>query len=430
MDSESSTSDVPEKKPQTRRLSSSEDLEELMQIVGIKSKLALITAFALFFIIFVWSVLGSIPIKVTGNGISLTEQGPYIVSSQIQGMVTNVCVHPGESIEAGTLLVRMQNLTLALDSQLKEAEITRAENSLLLFTIQVETEDAARKNSILQQISAANLAVQSAQGKLPFLEKDLEAKQRLQQQGILAQRDVEEAKNALNQAKLDIKSNTAQIASLQAQYSQIYRQDEIDAKKKAIKALQADLSRLQLQDKFLNVYSDKSGKILELLVSAGDRVDPGSVITTLELPLGKGQHLQYIACFGAQHGESLDVNLKAEIQVSGVDSKEYGYLIGKIKYITPYPVTTQEIIGEVKNKEIAQFLLDDEKLVYLATISLELDQTTPSGYKWSTKQGPPWPLDAGTTGQVLAIVDEKPPILYILPEEVSPFFFRHLRPAP
>ncbi len=428
METESS-SPIASDSEKLKKLSSSEDLDELMQIVGIKSKLALVTAFALIFITLVWSVLGSIPVKVTGNGISLTERGPYILSSQIQGIVTNVCVLPGQTIETGTLLVRLQNVSLALDIQLKQGEILQSENELLLFTIRSEKEDAARKNTVLQQISAAQLALKSAESKLPFLEKDLESKKRLQASGIIAPKDVEEAKNALQQAQLDIKSNAALVASLQAQFSQSYRQDEIGAKQNQIDSLKGELARLELQDKFLDIYADRAGKILELLVSAGDRVDPGSVIASLELPLVVGEHLQFIAAFGAQYGESLDVNLKAEIQVSGIDPKEYGYLVGTIKYVTPYPVTTQEITAEVKNKEIADYLKGEDKLVYLAVIRLEEDPRTPSGYQWSTRQGPPWQIDAGTTGRVLALVEEKPPILYILPPEVAPYIYRHLKAA-
>ncbi len=425
MDTENLTSEAPESS-KLKRVSSPEELEELMQIAGTKSIVALFSAFAIIFIALVWSFMGAIPIKVIGNGIVLSEEALYLVTSSIQGTVVKVYVTPGQRVGEGTLLARLRNTTLALDIVIKKQSIATSESDLNLFKIRVESEDAARKNSLQKQIDAAQLAVKSAESKLPFLEKDLASKIRLQQIGILAPKDVEEARNALQQAHLDIESNTAQIATLQAQYAQAYRQDEILAKEDDIATLYDELKRLELQDTFLDIKAGSAGKIIEILVTSGDRVETGAEIASIEPPLKKGQLLQCIACFGAQYGESLDVNLRTEIEVAGIDPKEYGYLIGTTKFVSPYPVTNQEIIAEVKNAAVADYLKDDNKLVYIANISLDQDPTTVSGYRWSTEKGPPWLLDAGTTGRVLTITQEKPPILYLLPEKIAPFFFRHL----
>ncbi len=408
------------------RLTSAEDLEELMQIVTSKSWLTLSTSFAIIFIALVWSFFGTIPIKVKGSGISLTQEGPYVITTSIAGTVNRVYATAGQLVGEGTLIARLQNASLALDIQLKKEQIQVSENDLQAYNVRIESEDAARKSSIQKQIEATQLAMKSAQSKIPFLEKDLASKIRLEQIGILAPRDVENARNALQQAHLDIESNMAQVSSLQAQFSKSYAQDEINAKKAVIDAQKDELARLELQDKFLNVYAGKTGKVLEIVVSAGDHVDSGMEIASLELPLQKGQLLQYVACYGAEFGESLDVNLKTEIEVSGVDPKEYGYLLGTTQFITPYPVTSQELMAQVKNKDIVDFLKDDNKLVYLAIIRLDQDPHTQSGYRWSTGQGPPWLLDSGTTGTVLTITDEKPPIMYILPDKIAPYIFRHL----
>lgn len=361
------------KKDRDRKLTSSEDLEELMQIVGTKSWWALITTLTIILIAIIWSFLGSIPIKVAGNGISLTEEGPYVVSSQIRGVVTKVHVYPGQEVEKDSLLVQLQNASLALDIQLKKDQILQAENDLNLFKSKVE-----------------------------------------------------KAQEELAQPHQDIAPSPSRIEELKAQKALAYHEDERATKQAALNNTKAELARLELQSQFLKVYAGKKGKVLEVLVSPGDVLNPDTEIASIELPLEKDQHLQFIACFGAQYGESLDVNLKSEIEVSGIDPKEYGYLLGTTKFITPYPVTNEALVAKVRNKAIADYLKSENPLVYLAVISLDLDPSTPSGYRWSSGKGPPWQLDAGTTGRVLIVTEEKPPILYVLPEDVAPFLYREL----
>ena len=46
---------------------------------------------------------------------------------------------------------------------------------------------------------------------------------------------------------------------------------------------------------------------------------------------------------------------------------------------------------------------------------LELDSTTPSGYKWSSSKGPHLKISSGTTTVVRVKVEERAPITFVLP---------------
>jgi HlyD family secretion protein len=422
----SERSSTPSEREKLEKLVSSETLDQLMQVVGSKGWIALWCCFTIIIISIFWGILGSIPVKITGNGISMTEAGPGIVVSQIEGTVVDVCTNSGRFIEKGDLIARLQNPILALNIEIQKELIVNKENSLSELTTRIETERQARRNTLLKEMETAQLALKTAQNNIPFLEHDLAAKQRLEKNGIIPLAQVEEAKGKLQQTRIDIENNNASITRIKEELARSYRLEEIKAKMGEIKEAKDELSRLMLQYSYLEIRAGTSGKVLEVVVAPGDRIMPGSEVASIETPLSKGEHLRYYATFPAQYGDLLDTGLPVEIEVSGVDPKLYGYLLGTMRFVSPYPVTQEEIVSDVRNKDIAVFLRGSSQLVYSAVIALKVDPSTKSGYKWSTGRGPSWELSSGTIGKVMTITERKPPIVYILPVEFSPFFYRLL----
>lgn len=405
------------------KLISSESLDQLLQVVSSKSWLSLLCCLGIIVISLIWSFIGSIPVSVMGTGISMTSQGPYIVTSQTQGTINEVCVNVGQMVNDGDLIATISNAVLDLDIRARRDEVNAKIDDLSTFIKRIAEEDVARKTALKKEIDTNEFAMQTTESKLPFLRKDLQAKKRLLALGVVAPKDVEQANSSLSSAQIQIESYRATLEALNADYAKSYRVDEIEFKKQALLSSINDLNRLLLQSTYLHVFAERTGKILEIDVASGDRVVPGTEIASIEIPIKKGEHLHYYACFSAEYGDLLDVDLPVKIEVSGVDSKLYGYLLGKTKFVSPYPVTTADIQSDVRNAEIVTYLKGHNQLVYSAIIELTLDPKTQSGYKWTSAEGPPWELSSGTIGKIQTVVERKPPIVYFLPVEVAPSFY-------
>ncbi len=421
-----SPSSVPSEREKLEKLVASDALDLLLQVIGSKAWIVLWCCFSLLIIGISWSLLGAIPVKVQGTGISMTESGPFIVVAQIEGTVINTCVSSGEFVEKGDLLVELENPGLAFDIEHKKSSLVSKEADLQALMQRIEAEKAARNATIIKEIETTVFSLKTAESNIAFLQKDLESKQRLEKMGIIPQHTVEDAKNKLEQTKIDIESYRATMVRLKADLSKSYRVEELQAKISEVGGTRTDLARMTFESQNLEVRAGRSGKVLELVVANGDRIVPGMEIASVEVPITKGEHLRYYACFPAQYGDLLDVDLPVEIAVSGVDPKQYGFLLGKTKFVSPYPVTSQELKSDVRNAEIAQFLRGGDEVVYSAIIELQVDPTTKSGYAWSSKSGPPWQLSSGTIGTIQTIVDRKPPIIYILPVDFSPTLYKLL----
>ncbi|MBD2463073.1 hypothetical protein H6G89_18720 [Oscillatoria sp. FACHB-1407] len=137
------------------RLSSPEQLDQLMQVVNAKSWLSLATLGSLMFLALLWSVLGRIPIAVTGRGILVYS------SNSASELVALTYFEPdtGEQIQPGMEVMLVPNGTSAESAN---RFVGRVESVSLSS---VTTLDAAR------QVDAASLD-QEAIAVLVRLERD------------------------------------------------------------------------------------------------------------------------------------------------------------------------------------------------------------------------------------------------------------------
>jgi HlyD family secretion protein len=80
------------------RLSSPEELDQLMQVTTPSGWLALLGLGGLVLVALVWGIFGNVPTKVEGQGILLNTGGVTQVSSVVSGQVRNIYVQEGDFV--------------------------------------------------------------------------------------------------------------------------------------------------------------------------------------------------------------------------------------------------------------------------------------------------------------------------------------------
>lgn len=400
----------------------SKELDKMMVVVDSKGWIILVTSLSLIFLGILWAFLGKIPIQVSGLAMSITKEGQYVVVAQAEGTVIDILVEEGQHVKKGDTLVKIVNPEASLEIQQQKDRIAGMQNSLKNLTAIVAEENRARQDSIRKKIESAEFALANAESKIPYLKKDLESKRKLQGQGIISLPEVEKANSALMQTQNEIESSKATISSLKTDLILEYRTAELRAKKNDIAGAQTTLARMILRSDFLAIKTERGGILIEMLVSRGKQVKAGQLIATIEPPLIKDERMEFYATVNGNYGVLLNIGLPVQIEVAGVDPKQFGYLMGYITYVSPYPVSREEIISYVTNPQVADFIKGGQGAVYGVIVNLIPDASTYSGFKWTSKKGPPVTITTGTLGMINVIVQEKRPIYYILPEEISPYF--------
>ena len=89
------------RKVSLERLSSPEQLDQLIQIVSPKGWIALIGIGCLLLAVCIWGFFGSIPIRVFGQGIIMHKKGIFTITARGEGIIEKWYVDIGDKVSKG-----------------------------------------------------------------------------------------------------------------------------------------------------------------------------------------------------------------------------------------------------------------------------------------------------------------------------------------
>ncbi len=161
----------------------------------------------------------------------------------------------------------------------------------------------------------------------------------------------------------------------------------------------------------VSIKSNYTGKILEVMAQKEGGLKADSAVARVEVT---GQPLRGLILIPLVEGKRLLPGAEVQISPSNVLPQEYGYLLGKVTYVSQYPVTTESLMAELKSRELVGMLASGGPLIR-ADVELESDPRSASGYKWSTSKGPPNPVSNGTLFLASLVVGQQRPISLVLP---------------
>lgn len=90
------------------RLSSPEQLDQLIKVTSPRAWFALIALGCILMSVIAWGFLGSIPTKITGQGILLNNGGVNSVQHHTAGQVIDIRVKLGDMVKKGDILARIE----------------------------------------------------------------------------------------------------------------------------------------------------------------------------------------------------------------------------------------------------------------------------------------------------------------------------------
>lgn len=194
------------------------------------------------------------------------------------------------------------------------------------------------------------------------------------------------------------------------------RQATAASDSKAIAELdEAILLQEQLISERTRIVSPYGGRVLEVGVKKYDRLSAGAAVATLELDGGTQGGLQTIMYIPAQVGKKITPGMEVSINPTSINKEEYGNLLGRVISISEYPATQQSMMNTLGNEAFVRQLSVTGEALLEVRIEMLTDVSTPSGYRWSTKEGPPMKLDSGTPMTGSITLYKQKPITNVLP---------------
>lgn len=99
------------RKTALEKISSPEQLDKALKVTSPLSWLALVGITLIIVVAIVWSIVGTIPVTVTAQGIIAAPTGTNAVYAEGSGKVVSILVHPGMEVHLGDPVLRYQTET-------------------------------------------------------------------------------------------------------------------------------------------------------------------------------------------------------------------------------------------------------------------------------------------------------------------------------
>jgi HlyD family secretion protein len=396
------------------RLSSPEQLDQLLQVTNPRGWLALGALGALLLASLTWAVFGSIPTEAGGEGILLRQGGVTSLVAAEQGQVEEVLVSVGDVIAKGQVVarVRQQELLRQIqDSRDKLADVRAEYNDLLRYAGEQER---LRDRDLAQQRANLEQSIRSLEKEVELAADQVSAQRDLLKDGLVtkqtflaSEQHLNDAKDRLAGARLDLNGLELKRLDSAQQVGQ-----QLETRQAQIRDLELELRERQARlGESARVVSPHDGRVLEVLADRGDVVTPGTPLLNLEVT---SKDLMAVLFIPASAGKRVQPGMRVRISPSTVKREEFGSMLGKVVWAAEFPSTQKGMVRVLGNEALVASLMKEGPPIQV-NVALERDPSTPTGFHWSSSQGPAVKISSGTLAEGSVIVREDRPISLLIP---------------
>lgn len=409
------------------RLSTPEQLDQAMRVVSPAAWLVLVALALMVFGGAAWSIIGTVPEKVTGKGILISPGGVLDVVTSSQGRITRYLVQPGDWVAAGKVVAEAAQPDIENELLVARAEQREGQAQLEKLLDFQQRDIAYQKTFLAQKRQALAQQMTFVQSRLTWLKEREQLESELQAKGLIERQKVVNTKIELNNARQEVErgQNEARQFDLDESTLQITKEKERIEQETRVATLtrrvETLLDKLKRNSELVSPYS---GYIVEFKVNAGEVVESGRALFSMlpqerraEAATGKAKassDLQVKLYVRPEDGKKIRPGMPAQIAPSTVKREEYGFIEGKVLQVAAIPSTEEGIMRALKNRQLVQEL-SGGGAPFEVTVELTLDPTSNNGYKWSSSAGPDSEMNPGTLSEGSITVREIHLISLVIP---------------
>lgn len=397
------------------RLSSPEQLDEAIVITGSGSWAALAGVLLLLATFVGWAFTARIPTRIEGQGILLSAGGQVVDAiSAASGTLAGERFHVGDVVRKGDVLAEIGQPEAAAKLAMAQAQARAAEDALeTLRREQAALASArnangeARKASLESQIAAAE------QRRAAYQQLVIN-QERLAAGGAATANAVQQAREQLASATLDIATARTGLLTLTAEQLAAQSQDQRQLFEQSQKALstKADVEQLDLQlSVFGKVTAPADGTLVEWKAPFGVYTPAGTRVASIA---SGERRLEFMLYVPPAQGKRVSAGMPVHIELGGMEKEQWGTLVGHVVSVSGFPATREGMQAVLQNDTlVSRFSKDGAPFAVI--VALKPDAASPSGYLWAGGTGALSALTAGTTGAARVTIDSRKPVSYLLP---------------
>jgi HlyD family secretion protein len=396
------------------RLSSPEQLDQLLQVTDPKGWLALGALGAVLVSALAWGVWGAIPTESTGEGILLRRGGVSDLVAPGAGQIETVLVSVGDVLEKGQPVARIRQDELQRQIADREARLADLRGDYQERQRYAREQERLRDRDLAQQRDNLDLSIRTLQADIGLLSRRLADQEALLADGLVTQQTVVATQQELNGKREQLESKRLELNGLESKRLESAQQlgQELETRERALRDLELETRELQAKlAENVRIVSSHAGRVLEVLVDRGAVVNPGTPILSLEV---MSEELVAYLFVPASDGKRVQPGMEVRLSPSTVKREEYGSMLGKVTKAAAFPATQRSMLLLLGNEALVAELMKDGPPIQV-DVALEGDPSTPTGYRWSSSRGPDLEISSGTLASGSIIVKEDRPISLVIP---------------
>ena len=365
------------RKVSLERLSSPEQVDQLLKITNPAAWLSLTGVHILLFFVLFWSITAQIPVKIEGKGMLIKSEGVFNIQHSTGGVIKEINIKPDDVIKKGDII----------------AVIDKPD---LLYTI---NENEIKLEKLLTEKEERN---KTKEANKPLFDSYY----KLKEKSIYSIKNNSSIEYEVRMKELMFERN--KMLTNEKQNDKIL-DDLINETGRFISQLKSDFKSAS------NVESPYSGKVIEVMINRGELLLEGKTIASIERSsLRNNKDITAVLYVPLSEGKNIKAGMNAFISPSGVKKEDYGYMTGTVDFVSSYPATFQGMMKVFENEAMVSRLSDDGPVITLK-INLIESENNHTGYKWSSGRVPLIDIMGGTMCSGTVTVAKKRPISFLLP---------------
>ncbi len=368
------------------KLASPERLDVLMRVTSPMGWMALLTISGILLGVIAWGIWGSIPERIDGQGVLLRGGGLTEIRSTGAGSLASLNLKLNDVVRVGQTVG-----TIAATGN--EEEVAVARQRLQSLQNQYTSMTGSSSFAVAQaraQIATLRAELGSLTTELQTVEARLPELRKLRDAGHIPNSRVESVeaqasslRSRINGVKGQISAQETAISNLQSGGAGLLGQIEV-----ARKELERVLAKTQAQE---TVTSTVAGRVIEVKKVVGDVVKAGETIATIE-PVGES--VEVVAFVSADVGKRILEGMPTEVSPTNVKREEYGFMLASVRERSEFAASPDYVMTTLRNEAVAK-KLTNSGAVFEVRAALQSKDSTPSGFAWSTSEGPPFRISGG-----------------------------------
>lgn len=405
------------RKSALEKLSTPEKLDQLIKITDSKSWIALITIALALGTGVLWSVLGKVKTKLDVIGVIQGGEVHEVVSTS-QGQLIELKVSIGDRVSRGDIIATLEQPELR--QQIEDAQAVLNDRTLEMSKLMSYRGEGSRlqKQFINQSRKSIEGEIAAEKKKQSFLSHQLQSESELLTKGLITKSQVENTRQQIEASKNTIERLKGQFADVSNQEHDVDfdLQQKVILQNQRIAEAQRNLDflieRYKIQKEINSPYD---GEVVEVLTDRGVVVGAGTPLFKVKNDEGANQsNLSTVLYIPAENGKKIKSGMEALVAPSTIKPQEYGFIKGRVTYVSDFPVTQQGMLTSVKNDQLAKVFLASGPL-FEVHVDFEKDSSSFSGFKWTSAKGPNLLVKEGTSCLGKITIKEERPITIVIP---------------